>query len=149
MIFNRFTAAMLVLVTVTLEAQAEVRIGRNNGGGINDYLQWASAVNATGEQVVIAGGCASACTLITGFVPRKRICVTPEGFLAFHQSFLGYTNEVTGRLESLGPSTSGTKKLWRNYPRYVRTWLKKKGGLTDKLLVLKGKELEQMFRTCS
>lgn len=148
MIFNRFTTAALLLLAAHAQAVAEIRIGKNDGGYINEYMQWASAVGATGEQVVIAGRCASACTLVLGFVPRERICVTSHGLLAFHQSYLGYTNKATGSIDFLEPSPSGTKQLWDNYPPYIRAWLKKKGGLTGKLLRLEGEELARMFRRC-
>jgi len=40
-----------------------------------------------GEQVMIDGTCASACTMLLGVIPRNRICVTPRAVLAFHSAW--------------------------------------------------------------
>jgi hypothetical protein len=148
MIFNRLMLAALFLLAANLQAMAEIRIGNNHGGLIQPYEQWAGAVAATGENVVISGPCDSACTLILGAVPRNRICVRPGGSLRFHAAFLGEKNEITQQIKFEGPSAAGTRELWRNYPAYVRPWIKSHGGLTRKLIVLEGRELERMFHRC-
>ena len=149
MIFYRLAVAILLVLPTSIHATTqEIRIGPNNGGLISDYRQWAAAIADTGKMVVVTSRCISACTLFTEFVPRERICVLPGAYLGFHRSSNGLLNRDTGEIQLKGPSLWGTRQLWSSYPPYLRTWLKKNGGLTAKLLVLKGRELTQMFHAC-
>src|SRR5580692_11902390 len=65
-------------------ASAEVRIVGDPGGGVSSYIQKFEQVRASGEHIVIDGPCLSACTLLTGIVPRDHICVTQRAVLGFH-----------------------------------------------------------------
>jgi hypothetical protein len=61
-----------------------VRIYDDCGGHIGEYLAKYHALRVSGEQVVIDGICASACTMLLGTIPRDRICVTQRAVLEFH-----------------------------------------------------------------
>src|SRR5262249_21757834 len=45
-------------------------------------------------------------------------------------------------------SHTATKFLMDMYPEHVRAWIKRRGGLTRKLMVLSGPELAAMYQTC-
>jgi hypothetical protein len=72
----------------------------------------------------------------------------PGASLEFHAALAANVNEDTGGYRILGPSISGTRRLWQNYPPYIRAWITKHGGLTSKFIVLRGRELERMFHKC-
>jgi hypothetical protein len=135
-------AAMLVLLTVNFaSAFATVRISDDRGGQIGDYLNKYHALRENGEQVMIDGTCASACTMLLGVIPRNRICVTPRAVLAFHSAW-------TPTSEGEQISSAGNYYLWSNYPPAVRKWIIQHGGLHAQIIYLSGPELAAMYPAC-
>jgi hypothetical protein len=141
----RVAAAMLVLlVLLTMHASAAfatVRISDDRGGQIGDYLNKYHALRETGDQVMIDGTCASACTMLLGMIPRNRICVTPRAVLAFHSAW-------TPTSEGEQISSAGNYYLWSNYPPTVRKWIIQHGGLHARIIYLSGPELTAMYPAC-
>jgi hypothetical protein len=123
-------------------ASAAVRIVGDAGGQIGPYLERLVALRSSGERVIIDGPCLSACTMVLGVIPRDRICVTRRAQLGFHAAWHPGNN---GR-----PITSrgGTQLLMDIYPPNVRRWIARKGGLTQRMLYLHGRELASMYPTC-
>jgi hypothetical protein len=136
------TAAMLVLLTMSASsAFATLRISDDRGGQIGDYLNKYHALRETGDQVMIDGTCASACTMLLGVIPRNRICVTPRAVLAFHSAW-------TPTSEGEQISSAGNYYLWSNYPAAVRKWIIQHGGLHTRIIYLSGPELAAMYPAC-
>ena len=140
-ILRAASAAAIVLLAATA-ASADVRILASPGGQIGPFLQLFERVRETGERVVIDGPCLSACTLVLMTLPRQRICVTPRAVLGFHaassRDFLGrrvWEPEATGVVLSA-------------YPPPVRQWIVRHGGLSSRLLLLRGRELAAMYPRC-
>jgi hypothetical protein len=145
-VFMTVSAALLgILLSLTLatSASAEIRIRNDPGGQVAAYLRRFGQVRNSGERVVIDGTCNSACTLLLGVVPRDRICVTPRASLGFHAASL-----YDDASRQLVPSRSGTRLVLSMYPRRVRHWIERHGGLTPRLLRLSGPELAAMYRPC-
>ena len=92
--------------------------------------------------VVIDGVCLSACTLVLGIVPTDRICITRRATLGFHAAWLP---GPSGRPVH---SAAGTQALWDYYPANVRRWIQARGGLSSKMLYLRGSELSAMYPQC-
>ena len=46
------------------------------------------------------------------------------------------------------PSAVGTQALWDMYPTHVRHWINSRGGLSAKMMFLRGKELMSMYPEC-
>ena len=99
-------------------------------------------VRNSGEKVVIDGACLSACTLVLGIVPRNRICVTRKAMLGFHAAWMPGTNGKPV------PSAVGTQALWDLYPQNIRHWINSRGGLSSKMMFLRGSELMAMYPEC-
>ena len=99
-------------------------------------------VRQSGERVIIDGPCLSACTLVLSTVPRKRICVTSRAVLGFHAPFL--IDEKGRKLRS----REITQAVNAAYPAHVRTWIKRHGGLTQKTILLRGRELNALYPRC-
>jgi hypothetical protein len=123
-------------------ASAQFRIRDDRGGQIGPYLKQFAMLRDSGSRVIIDGTCLSACTLVLGTVPKDRICVTPRANLGFHAAWNPSSN---GRPVY---SSEGTRLLWDIYPGNIRSWIKRKGGLTAKMIFLRGKELAAMYQTC-
>jgi len=100
------------------------------------------SIARSGERIVIDGPCLSACTLVLMTVPRERICVTPRAVLGFHAAS---SQDYFGR-RWLEPEA--TDAVLQAYPRPVRQWILRKGGLSPRMLLLHGRELAAMYRRC-
>ncbi len=136
-----FLAAALCALIVPA-AQAEVRILASPGGQVGPFLELFERVRASGERVVIDGPCLSACTLVLGMVPNNRICVTRRAVLGFHAA---RSIDERGR-QFAEPEAS--ELVLEAYPAPVRGWIIRRGGLTSRLLLLRGRELTAIYPSC-
>ena len=80
-----------------------------------------------------------------GIVPLSRICVTPKASLGFHQAY--YDKAWTFGLKIT--SDAGTEELLSYYPKSVKKWISRNGGLTPEMKRVKnGPELWEMISPC-
>src|SRR5215472_10245087 len=134
-------AAVLLLAGVGA-SQAVVRIADDRGGRIGTYVDRYQGLRSSGEMVIIDGLCASACTIVLGAIPHDKICVTSHATLGFHAAWDFGTN---GRAIT---NPEATQMLYSMYPSQVRRWIAQRGGLTPRMIFLRGKELQAMYRPC-
>jgi hypothetical protein len=136
--------AAVVSTALTLtSASATVIISDDIGGKMHDYTTHFRQVRDSGEPVVLAGTCVSACTMLLGFVPSDRICATPKAVLGFHAAWM-FDNSGKRVV-----SASGTQDLMKTYPAPVRAWIARHGGLTPKMLYLRGRDLAAIVAPCN
>jgi len=131
----KFSQVMLtaILILATPLARAEtIDIGGDHGGFVYLYQQKWEKLAAQKVNVRIVGICASACTLLTGYLPRKDICVTPDAALGFHAGTFPFVTDT----------------LLRIYPEDIRKWIDAHGGLTFQLIWLQRPEIYKFFRKC-
>ena len=133
---------LLLALLLASPASAEVRILASPGGEVGSFLDLFARVRASGERVVIDGPCLSACTLVLSTVPSNRICVTPRAVLGFHAA---RSIDRRGRMY-VEPEAS--QAVLEAYPAAVRGWISRRGGLTSRLLLLRGRELAAIYPTC-
>ena len=143
----RMAVIKAILVTVTLCAataptRAEIRILASPGGQVGPFLDLFERVRASGERVVIDGPCLSACTLVLSTVPSERICVTRRAVLGFHGA---RSIDQRGRMYS---EPEASQAVLAAYPAAVRNWISRRGGLTSRLLLLRGRELAAIYPRC-
>jgi hypothetical protein len=139
-------SAVVVVAAITVAptaASAEVRISGDPGGEVSSYLRKFEQVRDSGDRVVIDGPCLSACTLLTGLIPRDRICVTSRAVLGFHAA--SYYDDAS---RSLVPTREGSRLVMRLYPAPIQSWIARHGGLTPHLIQLRGRELAALYHTC-
>jgi hypothetical protein len=122
--------------------RAEVRILASPGGQVGPFLDLFDRVRASGERVVIDGPCLSACTLVLSTVPNERICVTRRAVLGFHAA---RSIDRRGRI-SAEPEAS--QAVLEAYPAAVRNWISRRGGLSSRLLLLRGRDLAAIYPSC-
>jgi hypothetical protein len=134
--------AALICALAAPSAQAEVRILASPGGQVGPFLDLFAKVRASGERVVIDGPCLSACTLVLSMVPPERICVTRRAVLGFHAA---RSMDRRGRLYA---EREASALVLQTYPSGVRNWIVHRGGLTSRLLLLRGSELTALYPTC-
>ncbi len=136
-----FVAAVAMCAGLT-SAQAEVRILSSPGGQVGPFIELFDKVRASGERVVIDGPCLSACTLVLSMVPNDRICVTRRAVLGFHAA---RSIDRRGRLYA---EPVASVAVLEAYPAPVRGWIISRGGLTSRLLLLRGRELAAIYPRC-
>jgi hypothetical protein len=140
-----FCAAVLLAMLPVLRAApagAEVRIMSSSGGQIGPFVDLFERVRRSGERVVIDGPCLSACTLVLSLVPNERICVTRRAVLGFHAA---RSVDARGRLRA---EPRATDLVLSVYPEPVRDWIVQHGGLTSRVILLRGHELNALYPHC-
>jgi hypothetical protein len=143
----RLALIKLVLVTAVLSAaivplRAEVRIMASPGGQVGPFLELFDRLRESGERVVIDGPCLSACTLVLSTVPSERICVTRRAVLGFHAA---RSIDRRGRIYA---EPEASQAVLEAYPAAVRGWISRRGGLSSRLLLLRGRELAAIYPVC-
>jgi hypothetical protein len=133
---------MALLGLAVASAQADVRILGSPGGEVGSFIDLFDRVRASGERVVIDGPCLSACTLVLSTVPNERICVTRRAVLGFHAA---RSIDRRGRTYA---EPEASELVLETYPAPIRYWIRRHGGLTSRLLVLRGRELAAIYPVC-
>jgi len=123
-------------------AQAEIRILASPGGQVGPFLDLFERLRDSGERVVIDGPCLSACTLVLSIVPQNRICVTRRASLGFHAA---RSVDRQGRMYA---EPEASEVVLQAYPAPVRGWIHRRGGLSSRLLLLRGRELAAIYPSC-
>ena len=134
--------AIILCALVAPAARAEVRILASLGGQVGPFLDLFERVRDSGERVVIDGPCLSACTLVLSVVPNDRICVTRRAVLGFHAA---RSIDRRGRTYA---EPQASELVLEAYPSAVRGWIRRRGGLTSHLLLLRGRELAAIYPAC-
>jgi len=134
-------AAVLLLAGVGT-SHAVVRIADDLGGAIGTYVDKYQGMRSSGETVIIDGLCASACTIVLGALAHDKICVTSHAELGFHAA---WDYGANGRAVT---NPEATRFLYSLYPSQVRHWISQRGGLTPRLIFLRGKQLQAMYKPC-
>jgi hypothetical protein len=132
----------VMLCAMAAPAHGEVRILASPGGQVGPFLDLFERLRESGERVVIDGPCLSACTLVLSLVPNDRICVTRRAVLGFHAA---RSIDRRGRTYA---EPEASKLVLQAYPAGVRDWIRRHGGLTSRVLLLRGRELATLYPTC-
>jgi hypothetical protein len=135
-------ATIFLGALAVMPVRAEVRILASPGGQVGPFLDLFEQVRASGEIVVIDGPCLSACTLVLSVVPNDRICVTRRAVLGFHGA---RSMDRRGRLYA---EPEASEAVLEAYPAAVRGWIRRRGGLSSRLLLLRGRELAAIYPRC-
>lgn len=142
MVAIRTILVAAALCAAVCSARAEVRILASPGGQVGPFIDLFERVRASGERVVIDGPCLSACTLVLSMVPDDRICVTRRAVLGFHAAC---SIDRRGRTYAEPEATAAVLEA---YPGPVRGWIVRRGGLSSRLLLLRGRELAAIYPRC-
>src|SRR5271169_5859027 len=141
-ILKKIYIAIVARAIVAPAAQAEMRILSSPGGQVGPFLDMFEEVRNSGERVVIDGPCLSACTLVLSMVPNDRICVTRRAILGFHAA---RSIDRRGRMYA---EPEASQAVLEAYPAPVQSWIRRRGGLTSRLLLLRGRELTAIYASC-
>jgi hypothetical protein len=125
---KRFAVAAFALI-LSVSAGHALTI-RNDGGGLVflKIVEVSKAINS-GQIVRIDGRCDSSCTL---HLQNPRTCATIKASLAFHAA----------------SKPSATLYLLSKYPPRIRAYIAAHGGLTERLIFLRGREAQRLIGAC-
>ena len=126
----------------SIPARADIRILSSPGGPVGGFLNLFETLRASGERIVIDGPCFSACTLVLAIVPADRICVTRRALFGFHSA------RSIDRRGHTRAEPEASQVILDTYPAPVRAWIYRHGGLSSRILLLRGRELAAMFPRC-
>ena len=136
---------LMLLLFAAPPARADLRITGDHGGYVSEYKTKYERIRDRRERVIIDGICNSACTIVLGIVPLNKVCVTPRASLGFHQAY--YDKAFTFGIKVT--SYEGTSDLMSYYPRPVKEWINRNGGLTTELKRIKnGVDLWKIVDPC-
>jgi hypothetical protein len=139
---RRFIFVAILTIIGSTSALADVRIVSSLGGTVGSYLSFFSRVRQSGQRVIIDGPCLSACTLVLSTIPGGRVCVTSRAVLGFHAPIV--VDQYGRRFHS----REATRAVVAAYPPRVRAWIRRHGGLTNNVLLLRGSELATFYPRC-
>jgi hypothetical protein len=95
------------------------------GGVIMEYAAHWQDLAATGDEVDILGPCLSACTLVTAYIPKDKLCFGENAFLQFHAA-----RELNGE-----KSLWATKWMFNKYPVDIQRWLLRYWGSPEDMTI--------------
>jgi len=112
-------------------------IGNDSGGYVLKYALRMMKIRKSGTSVKFNGRCDSACTLYLA-LPNSRACATKNASFRFHLP--------------LGTSQRGIKVarnyMLNSYPGWVRSWIKQKGGLSNRLITMNASYAQKFIGSC-
>jgi hypothetical protein len=138
----RAIITVVLLLVSGVAARADVRIMSSPGGEVGSFLKLFAVVRQSGQRVIIDGPCISACTLVLSMIPQERICVTRRAILGFHAA------RRLDRQGQLYAAPSETRLITATYPAPVRAWIERSGGLTEKPIFLRSRQLAALYPHC-
>ena len=104
-------ASFLLFAPPVAKAETVQIIDDRRGLVIAYQMQWAMLAPQS-VNVQIKGPCVSACTILLGYMPREKICVSSRASLGFHLATPDFV----------------TEDLLRAYPLDIRLWIEQHGG---------------------
>lgn len=117
---RRLLALSAPIVPAALTPPLEpVVMNGGRGGLIAEHHVRFWALKRQGAAVEMRGPCWSACTLITSYIPKERLCFAEGSFLAFHSARAP---------DSVRPALQSTLEMYVSYPAEIRHWIDRNGG---------------------
>jgi hypothetical protein len=101
-------------------ATETVVINKGMGGSIPEHELRYRLMAQTGAAVEMRGQCWSACTLVTAYIPKERLCFGPGAFLAFHAAL--------NNMETRAYAPQATALMYASYPPEIQAWIDRHGG---------------------
>jgi hypothetical protein len=133
---TRIIASAPPVVNVVSSASVHV-IANDRGGSVVSYAQEVRRLRNQDKLVVFNGQCASACTMFLS-LNSDRTCIAPGASFVFHRAY-GASADM---------NAWGTDFMIRQYPAWVRDWIARNGGLTDRLIRMDYAYASRYMRPC-
>jgi hypothetical protein len=140
-----FCVVLSVFVTPSFGFAAPARsvtITFDRGGLIADYRDKYHGYERKGVSVRIDGPCLSACALVTVYLSRDHICITPKAVLGFHM-----VREKHGA-RNLNTDLDSFNIMY-SYPQDITNWIQRHGGyLSDTPVYMYYADLRGIYDDC-
>lgn len=124
-----FAITVMVCLVAAVPAQSfvpkTVQLRGDTGGEIGLYAAKVATTKKQQSRVKFDGRCESACTLYLSLQPEK-LCVTRNARFGFHAPYGS----------SAAANANAADYLMASYPGWVRSWIKRKGGLSADMIYM-------------
>lgn len=137
--FAVMIAFLIVIALVHFAHAKDIRITYDTGGSVYNYATYYRAHRA--DRFVIDGYCGSSCTLALAL---PRTCVTKRSSLGFHQAYEWAIWPPGSKHIDVGLSSY----FMSQYPRGIRNWINRNGGLAPDIKLLKGNGMRALVPNC-
>jgi hypothetical protein len=151
MFLKRLLPAAVLAMTLSVASKAEiaapidqidttrssVTISNDPGGAIAVFALRAAEYKIAKTLVKFTGSCDSACTLFLA-LPSAQTCVTSGATFRFHAPF-----GVSANSQKVAQAY-----LMEQYPRWVRSWIGRKNGLTRELITMDYDYAKKFMNDC-
>jgi hypothetical protein len=124
-----------VVLPPAIGGKGPIYIRNNRGGSLRHYQEWIRSIRSSGRRVVIDGTVDSAAALLMT-LPPSQVCVTPRARFRVHEAWVANT----GRVHPVA-----TMEILNSYPAAAREIIRKRGGLTRKLITIPARAI---FAAC-
>jgi hypothetical protein len=138
--FLSVVASLLLASPVSASLRTEY-IYENNGGLLMEFIAQKERWIANKTEVQIHGRCESACTVYLS-MPKELVCVGKNARIGVHRPWFD-------RPPGPGLQREADRILLNNYPKWMRQWIKKTGGLKKAIVYVPNSLLNKHVRTCA
>ena len=107
------------------------------GGQVIQYALKSKKMEKQGQEVRFAGRCDSACTLYLS-MPKHLTCISPGASFLFHAPYGGSKSE----------NRTAHQYLVKSYPRWVKRWIRSRGGLENQAKVMGYDYAKRFIQPC-
>lgn len=146
-----FSLALVVAAASSLPAEAStgyrkknffynqhsVSIYGNSGGSIGTFARQSLYYKSSHTKLRFTGRCDSACTLFLA-LPRSQTCLSAGAVFRFHSPIAN-----NSRMASLAH-----RYMMAKYPPWVRSYIKRSGGLTHRLITMDSRYASRYMSRC-
>lgn len=112
-------------------------ISNDRGGSISRYAQEVQRLRGQNKLVAFTGQCASACTMFLA-LGTNRTCIAPGASFVFHQAHGASPRQ----------NQWGTETMVDHYPSWVRDWIARNGGMSQRLIRMDYTYAARFMRSC-
>ena len=79
---------------------------------------------------------------VLSHIPHNRMCMTSRAVFGFRVA------DNPGPDGKAIPNAEATQKLYERYPAAVRQWITRHGGMSTRMIFLRGGQLQARYRSC-
>lgn len=151
----------LILFASTAHATPPIRITRDMGGIIADYVARGETWSRQHRRIIVSGPCNSACTVYLFTALDLDLCVTKTGSFGFHMEWYPIDGDAAalrphiGKVWAARSRRAWATKMLPNYPPQIQAWLRRQvipnpsvDGDTASAVVLRGREAQRLVKPC-
>ena len=118
-------------------------ISYSPGGDVGKFINRVDEAKEDKTKIIFDGQCNSACTLYLS-LSKDQLCLTKNAKFGFHLPKATLSTTYSSKVERIT-----TELMLSEYPLWVRSWIKKQGGLIRSIKTMPYSYASRFLRTCT